>query len=142
MFQLDDKFLEEIGLNVLPDEQKKPFLQHVYEELELRVGTLLSEGMSDEQFDEFEAIIDRKDDFITKWLTDNMPDYYNDQVFQQMQKNMGIDPNDPNLRGEYAATKWLEINRPNYRDIVVQVLGELKQEITANRSAFLNNNPS
>jgi hypothetical protein len=142
MFQLDDKFLEEIGLNVLPDEQKKPFLQHVYEELELRVGTLLSEGMSDEQFDEFEAIIDRKDDFITKWLTDNMPDYYNDQVFQQMQKNMGIDPNDPNLRGEYAATKWLEINRPNYRDVVVQVLGELKQEITANRSAFLNNNPS
>jgi len=37
MFQLDEKFLEEIGLNELPEEQKKPFLQHIYDELELRV---------------------------------------------------------------------------------------------------------
>ena len=57
MFQLDDKFLEEIGLNSLPEEQKKPFLQHIYDELELRVGTKLSDGMTDEQLEEFESII-------------------------------------------------------------------------------------
>ena len=27
MFQLDEKFLDEIGLNELPEEQTKPFLQ-------------------------------------------------------------------------------------------------------------------
>ena len=52
MFQLDDKFLADIGLNDLPEEQKKAFLQHIYDELELRVGTKLSDGMSDEQLEE------------------------------------------------------------------------------------------
>ena len=140
MFQLDDKFLDEIGLNNLPEEQKKPFLQHVYSELELRVGNRLSEGMSDAQFDEFEAIIDRKDDVITSWLNDNVPDYHNDTIFQQIQKNMGLEVNDPNLRGEYAATKWLEVNRPNYRDVVAQVLESLKNEIIASKDTFLGGN--
>ena len=39
MFQLDDKFLEDVGLNELPEVQKKPFLQYVYDKLELEVGT-------------------------------------------------------------------------------------------------------
>ena len=38
MFRLDDQFLKDIGLDGLPEEQKKPFLQHIYSELELRVG--------------------------------------------------------------------------------------------------------
>jgi len=31
MFQLDDKFLADIGLTDMPDDQKQPFLQHIYE---------------------------------------------------------------------------------------------------------------
>ena len=73
MFQLDEKFLEDIGLNDLPEEQKKPFLQHIYDELELRVGTKLSDGMSDEQLEEFESIIDRN--FLLKF-----EDYVNDDT--------------------------------------------------------------
>ena len=53
MFQLDENFLNDIGLGSLPEAQKKPFLQHIYEELELRVGTRLSDGLSDEQLEEF-----------------------------------------------------------------------------------------
>ena len=49
MFQLDDKFLADIGLDSMPEDQKKPFIQHIYNELELRVGTRLSEGMSEAQ---------------------------------------------------------------------------------------------
>jgi len=49
MFQLDDQFLSDIGLSELPEEQRKPFLQHVYDQLEYRVGIRLSEGMSDAQ---------------------------------------------------------------------------------------------
>jgi len=44
---------------------------------------------------------------------------------------------DPNLRAEYAATKWLEVNRPDYRDVVAQVLEEIKKEVTANRDKIL-----
>lgn len=137
MFQLDDKFLADIGLNELPEEQKKPFLQHIYDELELRVGTKLSDGMSEDQLEEFESIIDRKDEVIVAWLAQHAPDYHNDEGFSRIQSATGLDVNDPGLRAEYAATKWLEVNRPDYRTVVAQVLEQLKQEVIANRNAIL-----
>jgi hypothetical protein len=137
MFQLDDKFLADIGLNDLPEEQKKAFLQHIYDELELRVGTKLSDGMSDEQLEEFESIIDRKDEVIRAWLEEYVPDYYNDESFSRIQEATGLDVNDAGLRAEYAATKWLEVNRPDYRDVVAGVLDELKKEIVGNRDKIL-----
>jgi len=138
MFQLDEKFLQDIGLNDLPEEQKKPFLQHIYDELELRVGTKLSEGMSDEQLSEFEAIIDHKEEVVTAWLQKYSADYRNDPIFMQLQKVMQVDIEDLNLRSEYAATKWLEINRPDYKSVVSQVLEGIKQEINSNKTSILN----
>jgi hypothetical protein len=140
MFQLDDKFLEDVGLNAMPEEQKKPFLQHIYDELELRVGTKLSEGMSDGQLEEFESIIDRKDNVITEWLSKYAPDYHNDQSFGRIQQATGLDINDPGLRAEYTATKWLEVNRPDYRDVVASVLDELKKEISSNKDTIIGSN--
>ncbi len=137
MFQLDDKFLADIGLNDLPDDQKQAFLQHIYEELELRVGTKLSDGLSDQQLEEFEKIIDRDQPTIDTWLTAHVQDYANDEVFKRMQQALKLDPVDPNLKAEYVATKWLEVNRPDYRDVVKSVLDELKAEIIANRDTIL-----
>jgi len=137
MFQLDDKFLADIGLNNLPEEQKKAFLQHIYDELELRVGTKLSDGMSDAQLEEFESIIDHKDDVVMAWLVQHAPDYHNDEAFSRIQQATGLDVNDPALRSEYAATKWLEVNRPDYRDVVASVLDDLKNEIVSNRDKIL-----
>jgi len=59
MFQLDEKFLNDLGLADMPADQKKAFLDHIYDELELRVGTKLSDGLTDAQLSEFERIIDR-----------------------------------------------------------------------------------
>ncbi len=74
--QLDDKFLQDIGLGQMPDDQKQAFLQHLYEELELRVGTRLSEGMTDEQLADFEKLIDANDQQgALTWLETNRPNY-------------------------------------------------------------------
>jgi len=137
MFQLDDKFLQDIGLGDLPEEQKKPFLQHIYSELELRVGTRLSDGLSDAQLEEFEQIIDRKQDKIMDWLSQHAPNYTQDEAFGKLQQATGVPIDDPRLVAEYTATKWLEVNRPDYRDVVAAVLDELKKEIMANRDAIL-----
>jgi hypothetical protein len=137
MFQLDDKFLEEIGLNELPEEQKKPFLQHIYDELELRVGTKLSEGMSDEQLSEFESIIDRKDEVVVAWLAKFAPNYKADSGFAKLKEMTKLDENDSGLRAEYAASKWLEVNRPDYRTVVSTVLDDLKKEVIASRDVIL-----
>lgn len=137
MFQLDDNFLKDLGLEQLPEEQKQAFLQHIYEELELRVGTKLSDGLSDQQLDEFEGIIDRKEDAVSQWLAAHAPSYQTDAVFTQLQQSTGLPADDPRLAAEFAATKWLEINRPDYRNVVAQVLDELKGEISQNRDAIL-----
>lgn len=137
MFQLDDQFLADVGLAALPEEQKKPFLQHTYDQLEYKVGIRLSEGMTDEQLEEFEAIIDRKEDVITTWLSSHAPNYQSEEVFQRLMQASNLPADDPGLRAEYAATKWLEVNRPDYRDVVAQTLEEIKKEITGAKEAIL-----
>jgi len=142
MFQLDDQFLNDVGLGELPEDQKKPFLQHTYDQLEYKVGIRLSEGMSDTQLEEFEAIIDRKEEVIAPWLSTHAPDYENDEVYKRLQHASGLPAADPGLRAEFAATKWLEVNRPDYRDVVSKTLEEIKKEIIANKDAILGAGPA
>jgi hypothetical protein len=138
MFQLDEQFLNDIGLADLPEDQRKPFLQHVYDQLEYRVGVRLSDGMSDGQLEEFEAIIDKNEEVVNNWVATYAPNYTEDAVFNKIQVESGLTPDSPVLKADYAATKWLEVNRPDYRDVVAQTLEELKSEINQNKSAILN----
>jgi hypothetical protein len=137
MYQLDDQFLTDIGLGDLPEDQRKPFLQHVYDQLEYRVGISLSEGMSDAQLEEFEAIIDKKPEAVQAWVAQYAPGYAQDELFLKIQQATGLPPESPELQSEYAATKWLEVNRPDYRDVVARTLEQLKQEIMQNRDTIL-----
>ena len=137
MFQLDDNFLQQVGLGDLPEDQKKAFLDHFREQLELRVGTRLSEGLSDAQLEEFEAFIDRKDEQVNAWLMANVPSYTEDAIYQQLKS--GAPENIPEnvIRAEYASLKWLGLNRPDYRQVVSATMEELKAEIIANRDAII-----
>ncbi len=128
MFTLDDNFLADVGLADLPETQRKAFLQHVYEEIELRTGTVISDGMSDAQLEEYEKIIDRDFQAITMWIDETVPDFLNDPIYQRMSKSLA-DASDAEVVCEYAATKWLEVNRPDYQEIVKQILDDIADEI-------------
>lgn len=137
MFQLDDKFLQDIGLGDLPEDQRKAFLQHIYDELELRVGTKLSEGMSENQMAEFESFVDRDEDKVRGWFADNMPDYVTRPDYQQFATSAPEGTPEVDVLSEFASLKWLEINRPDYRQIVAQELETLKQEIISQKDTIL-----
>ena len=137
MFQLNDEFLKELGLDQLPEDQRKPFLDHIYSELELRVGERLSQGMSDAQLDEFANIIDKVPGAVDGFLAAHAPNYTQEPMYTRLIQATGAAADDPRLRDEFAATKWLEVNRPDYRDVVAAVLAELKTEIVASRDAIL-----
>ena len=137
MFQLDDKFLQDVGLGDLPEDQKKLFLDHFREQLELRVGTRLSEGLSDAQLEEFESFIDRKDDRVNAWLVANVPNYEEDTIYQQLKAGAPEQIPQNVVLAEYASLKWLGLNRPDYKDVVTATMNELKSEIIANRDAIL-----
>jgi hypothetical protein len=137
MYQLDDKFLDDLGLGGLPEDQKQPFLQHIYNELEMRVGTRLSEGLTDEQLDEFEAIIDHKDEVVNPWMERFAPDYQQQEAFRRLVTELNIPADSQHAKAEYAATRWLELNRPNYRQVVNETLEGLKSEIIGSRDVIL-----
>ena len=76
MFKIDDDFLASVGLAALPADDKRKMLAHIYETLELRVGMKLAHGMSDEQLNEFERLMDANDEAgALKWLETNVPNY-------------------------------------------------------------------
>lgn len=79
MLKLDNNLLEELGLGALPEDQRRPMLQHIYDTLELRVGTNLANQMTDQQLEEFEKFIDEGGDAnqaqALQWLETNLPNY-------------------------------------------------------------------
>ncbi len=137
MFAIDDQFLKDLGLDQLPDDQKQAFKEHIYSELEMRVGVRLSEGLTDAQLKEFESFVDKDESKVRTWVTQYAPDYQNDPAFVQIRQNVPPNTSEAIILAEYASLKWLGINRPNYREVVSQVLEELKQEIMSNRDAIV-----
>lgn len=129
------QFLADLGfadtaLADLPEAERAALAEHVREELETRVGTRLSEGLSDTQLEEFESIIDRNPVAITRWLDDAVPDFLEDPLLERISSGLGgAEP--AVVLGEYAATKWLQLNRPDYRDVVREITEALKSEIRA-----------
>ena len=71
--EFDDKFLQEMGLQAMPEEQKQDFLNYVQEELEVRIGERISKGLTEVQLNEFDMITDPAE--AAKWLEKNRPDY-------------------------------------------------------------------
>ncbi len=131
MFELDEKFFEEIGLNRMPVNEQEEFKKHIQEEIEVRVGERISDGMSPEKLDEFEAIIDENSDFIQNWVLMNTPDYKNDEIYQTfVDQNNGQESAE--IMNEYAAMKWLQVNRPDFAQIIETVMNEMKGELRAN----------
>ena len=94
--EFDDKFLQEMGLTAMPEDQKQKFLDYIQEELEVRIGERISKGLTQVQLNEFDLITDQTE-----------------------------------------ATKWLEKNRPDYREIVNRTINEMKEEIRANRAKLI-----
>lgn len=94
--QFDEQFLQEMGLQAMPEEQKQKFLDYVQAELEIRIGERISKGLTEAQLNEFDAITD-----------------------------------------PVEAAKWLEQNRPDYREIVNRTIEEMKEEIRANRARLV-----
>ena len=94
--QFYDKFLQEMGLQAMPENQKQAFLEYVQEELEVRIGERISRGLTEVQLNEFDMITD-----------------------------------------PVEAAKWLEKNRPDYREIVNRTIEEMKTEIRANRNKLI-----
>ncbi|MFI5212715.1 MAG: hypothetical protein ACHQTE_02015, partial [Candidatus Saccharimonadales bacterium] len=96
-----------------------------------------SDGLSDAQLTEFESFVDRDDEKVLAWIGAHVPDYQTDDSFIQLRASAKEGTDMPTILAEYASLKWLSLNRPDYRQVVAEVLEELKQEIIGGRDAIL-----
>ncbi len=95
----DDNYLVECGLGDLPNWLRPHFLEFVYETFELRVGDKLSEGLTNEQLDEFESIFDSGtpgDERALEFLQLNVPQYKETvaEMFQLLKLEIKVCAND------------------------------------------------
>lgn len=137
MFQIDDKFLEDMGLGSMPREQKDQFLSYIREQLQLRVGMKMSEGLTDDQLRELNSLIDHDRDTVETWVQNNAPNYQDDVIYTRLKQTSPDTVSDFDVLAEFASMKWLSINRPDNRKIVIETMQELRAEIFANRDAIL-----
>ena len=135
--KFDDNFLAEVGLSNLPTDKKQDFLDQAQKELEIRVGNKMSEGLSKAQLDEFEGIIENDQQVIRKVVSELGMDFRTDPIYKKLLERDGVSEGTWEIIGEYLSIKWIQKNRPNYRDIVNDVIAGLKAEISANAPAIL-----
>lgn len=133
MFQFDDNFLQSIGMGHVPEEQRQDLLNYIKSELELRVGTRLSEDLTNEQLAEFEGFIDGDRNGIHGWLNENVPNYQNDEVFSKLKASKPAGTPEVAILAEFASLMWLQKNRPDYPKVVREVMIQLKKEIEENK---------
>lgn len=133
MFQLDDKFLQSVGLGDLPDDQRQAFLQHTYETLEERVGTRLASSLSEAQLEEFEGFATHNEEKINTWLNENVPNYQEEEDYKQLAASAPDNVPPLVVAAEFASVRWLGINSPNYREVVADELNKLRDEIVASK---------
>jgi hypothetical protein len=134
--KLDDSLLEELGLGQLPEAEKKPFLRQLYEQLEKNVGTRLAAGMTDEQLNQFERFAAGDIAYASQYLQSVNPNWTAAEDYAAMYherqtaaSRAGAQFQEQAVVAEYAAFKWLEINFPNYKDVVADEFEKLKAEI-------------
>lgn len=85
---IDERFMDEVGLGGMPEAEKRAFMEHAEEELEVRVGQRIGMGLSDAQMLEFGQIEDEAE--ATAWLERYAPNFREivAQVYQAFKREL------------------------------------------------------
>lgn len=89
--RVDDQFMEDVGLGAMPADEKRAFMQHAEEELEVRVGRGIGTNLSAEQLNQFDQITDLEK--ITEWLGQNVPNFREmvSQIYQDFKQEIAAE---------------------------------------------------
>lgn len=138
MPQLNDQFLQEVGLGVLPEPERVGMLDQMRKTLETNVGMEIYKNLQEHQLQEFEGFMPLNDEngqVITSedtantnaqnWLNVNVPGW---------QQNPALQPylTEPARIRDFAAMNWLQRNFPAYRNVVSAELNKLMTEVRNN----------
>lgn len=133
---MDDRFLTEVGLQNMPEPQRTAFMTEIQIELENRVGEKMSEGMTQEQLEEFDGIMQKDRNVMIKFLT-KLGDYRQDEIYQKLLQKYNVAEGTLEILSEYLSVKWIQLNRPDYAQVARDIENEFKQEIISKRGEIV-----
>ena len=137
--KFDESFLDEVGLSSLPEDQKQPFLNYAKEQLELRVGEEMSKNLTPAQIEEFQGIMENDQQVIRKVVAELGMDFREDEIYKRVLERHHVTEGTWEVIAEYLSVKWIQKNRPDYRDIVSRTAETLKAEIRSDAPQILAN---
>jgi hypothetical protein len=123
MYQ-DEQIIEQLGIAHLSDDEKTT----VINEAQVRIGEAVSEQLTDEQLNEYQAIIDGNEQVITPWLEKNVPEYKDEAVYQAFEEAVDSDPERNNPAKLFASIAWVQFTVPHIQDVVAKALDAFKKE--------------
>lgn len=120
----DEAILKQIGMENAPEAEQRAAL----DQLQTFIGEAMSATLSEQQLNEYQAIIDDDTEVIDAWLESNVPDYKNAALYQEFSEGFDSDPEQNSPEKLFATVAWIELNVPNRQAIVDEVIANFKPE--------------
>ena len=133
MFQLNETFLEGLGVENMDAAEKKNFLEYVQDQIETRVGERVTAELSAEEEDEFIKLVDGEDEVVGKVMM-RYPHYEDEETFAALKQSAG---DEKDALVQFAMAKWMEEKGIDYQEMVKHVINEVRREIYENREQIL-----
>lgn len=142
----DEKFLSEIGMDLVPEEEKQDFLRKLQEELEIKVGNELGRRLNAEQLAELEALIEG-DEWVVRRALSEFNNYEEDELYrhilEKQRGGMKVDENDlesvmMDIEAEkialrsYLKAKLLQKYCPEVDEVVGEIISQIKEDLLKN----------
>ncbi|MFT3944238.1 MAG: DUF5663 domain-containing protein [Ancrocorticia sp.] len=132
-----EEFLARVGLGDMEPELRTSFLAYMYEWVQSEIGDRLTEGLSEEQVAEFEAIMAGDAAVVDSWIAEHAPEYLSDARYLRIVEGAPDGVDEAGLRQEYVSSRWIEVVRPDFKLVTAAVWADVTQMIRENRDAIL-----
>lgn len=124
MYNRDD-IIKQLGIESLPEEKQN----EIVEGATLRLGNAVMEGLTEQQFNEYQDIVNDDASVIDAWLAANVPDYKSSPVYQAFEEGYDADPEKNRPEKLFASIAWIQSNVPNVETLITDTLADYKKEL-------------
>jgi hypothetical protein len=124
----EQETIEELGAKDFSAEAQ----QRILNDLSMRAGEVVLDGLSDEEVEEYEQIINGNQEVIEHWLSENDPAYQDTIAYQQLAEGFDEDPEHVPADKVYASMAWLQKKNPD----LPEKIAAIKKDIAANLDTY------
>ena len=121
----EEQLIEKLGIKEWPEDKRAEAL----EEVTFRIGETVTDDFTDQQFEEYEAIVNDNHDVIDAWLDANVPNYKESPVYQAYVEEYDDDPEKNNPAKLFATVAWLQVNVPDLEARSDKAVEAYRQEL-------------